>query len=82
MLLQSRTAQLRKLAFLPTSLIAAVLFASECATSAQQNCTDDGSGTFGSVLDFDEFNNAVQALPPGISHAADPATAATKFLSR
>jgi hypothetical protein len=64
MLLQSRTAQLRKLAFLPTSLIAAVLFASECATSAQQNCTDDGSGTFGSVLDFDEFNNAVQALPP------------------
>jgi hypothetical protein len=40
------------------------LFASTGAATAQQNCTDDGSGPFGSVLDFDEFNNGVQALPP------------------
>jgi hypothetical protein len=56
--------QCRKQDFFPAAIVAAVFFASAGAVSAQQNCTDDGSGPYGSLLDQSEFNRAVQALPP------------------
>jgi hypothetical protein len=54
----------RKFDLILVPIIAGVLLVSSGAASAQQNCTDDGSGPYGSLLNEDEFNNAVQALPP------------------
>ena len=83
MLFQSHIGPLRKVAFFPASLIAAVLFASAGAATAQQNCTDDGSGRFGAVLDFDEFNSAVQALPPAafLTPRVQPPLPSSSYLS-
>ena len=83
MLLQSLITQFRKLDLFLTSLIAAALFASAGVAAAQQNCTDDGSGPFGSVLDFDAFNNAVQALPPAafLTPRIQPPLPSSSYLS-
>src|SRR5215831_21102518 len=83
MLLQSLITQFRKLDLFLTSLIAAALFASAGVAAAQQNCTDDGSGSFGSVLDFDAFNNAVQALPPAafLTPRIQPPLPSSSYLS-
>jgi hypothetical protein len=43
---------------------ATVLLITAGVTYAQQNCTGDGSGPYGSLPNEDEFNQAVQALPP------------------
>ena len=64
MLLQSVITKCRKLELDPAAIIAAVLFASAVAANAQQTCTDDGSGPYGSLLDQAEFDRSVQALPP------------------
>src|SRR6476660_2389082 len=61
---QSLITRCRKPDFFATGVVSAVLFASASAASAQQNCTDDGSGPYGSLLDQREFDQAVQALPP------------------
>jgi hypothetical protein len=53
----------RKFDFILASLLATVLLAPAAAAFAQ-NCTDDGSGPFGSLLNPEEFHDAVQALPP------------------
>jgi len=82
-MLLSLITQFRKLHLLLTSLIAAALFASAGVAAAQQNCTDDGSGPFGSVLDFDAFNNAVQALPPAafLTPRIQPPLPSSSYLS-
>lgn len=64
MMLKSLIIHERQFGLLLASLVAGVLFTSGAVTSAQQNCTDDGSGPFGSLLDVEEFNQAVKALPP------------------
>jgi hypothetical protein len=83
MLLQSLITRFRRIDLFPTSLVAAVLFASAGAAVAQQNCTDDGSGPFGSVLDFDAFNRAVQALPPAafLTPRVQPPLPSSSYLS-
>lgn len=53
-----------KFRFILTPFVATVLLITAGVTHAQQNCTDDGSGPYGSLLNEDEFNQAVQALPP------------------
>jgi hypothetical protein len=83
MLLQSLITPFRRLDWFLTSLVTAVLFASTDAATAQQNCTDDGSGPFGSVLDFDAFNHAVQALPPAafLTPRVQPRLPSNSYLS-
>ena len=53
----------RKIHFVLLPLVAGVLLVLPGVARAQ-NCTDDGSGPYGSLLDHREFNQAVQALPP------------------
>ena len=53
----------RKIYFVLLPLVAGVLLVLSGIARAQ-NCTDDGSGPYGSLLDHREFNQAVQALPP------------------
>src|SRR5439155_5709751 len=63
-MLKSLVSEDRKFDFILAPLIASVLLSWAGATSAQQNCTDDGSGPYGSLLNVEEFNQAVQALLP------------------
>jgi hypothetical protein len=53
----------RKIQFVLLPLVAGVLLVSPGLARAQ-TCTDDGSGPYGSLVDHQEFDQAVQALPP------------------
>ena len=55
--------QNRTIYFVLLPLVAGVLLVLSGIARAQ-NCTDDGSGPYGSLLDHRELNQAVQALPP------------------
>lgn len=71
------------LRFVLASFVTTVLLVFAEAATAQQNCTDDGSGPFGSVLDYDEFNSAVQALPPAafLTPRIQPPLPSSSYLS-
>jgi hypothetical protein len=63
-MLKSLITEDRKFHFILAPAIATVLLVSVGSASAQGHCTDDGSGPYGSLLDVEEFNRSVQALPP------------------
>jgi hypothetical protein len=72
----------RKFGLILLPLIATVLLASAGAVSAQ-TCTDDGSGWYGSLLDCEEFNGVVKALPPAafLTPRIQPALPSHVYLS-
>jgi hypothetical protein len=50
--------------FVIVAFVAASVLVVSGTARATGTCTDDGSGPYGSLLNADEFNQAVQALPP------------------
>lgn len=81
-MLKSSITEDRKFDFILAPLVATLLLASPVTVSAQ-TCTDDGSGPYGSLLDTEEFNQAVQALPPAafLTPRAQPPLSSHAYLS-